>query len=162
PNICPVYDVGEINGIRYVTMAYVEGRRLSDLIESGKALPPRSVAALVRKLALALQEAHRHGVIHRDLKPSNITVNQRREPVIMDFGLARRLHQDDVRLTQSGSPMGTPAYMPPEQVSGDVEAMGPGCDIYSLGVILYELLTGQLPFQGPTAAVLAQIMTQGP
>jgi predicted Ser/Thr protein kinase len=162
PNICPVHDVSEINGIRYVTMAYVEGRPLSDLVHSGKPLPPRSVAALVRKLALALQEAHRHGVIHRDLKPSNIMVNQRREPVIMDFGLARRMNQDDIRLTRSGAIVGTPAYMPPEQVSGDVEAMGPGCDIYSLGVILYELLTGQLPFQGPTAAVLGQIMTQEP
>jgi predicted Ser/Thr protein kinase len=162
PNICKVYDVSEINGIRYVTMAYIEGRRLSDLIESGKALPPRSVAALVRKLALALQEAHRHGVIHRDLKPSNVMVNQRREPVIMDFGLARRMHQDDIRLTKSGALMGTPAYMAPEQVSGDVEAMGPCCDIYSLGVVLYELLTAQLPFQGPTAAVLGQIMTQEP
>jgi predicted Ser/Thr protein kinase len=162
PNICPVYDVSEINGIHYVTMAYVDGRRLSDLIEGGKPLPPRQVAALVRKLALALAEAHRHGVIHRDLKPSNVMVNQRREPVIMDFGLARRMHQDDVRLTKAGAIMGTPAYMAPEQVQGDAEAMGPGCDIYSLGVILYELLTGQLPFQGPTAAVLAQILTQEP
>jgi predicted Ser/Thr protein kinase len=162
PNICPVYDVSEINGIHHVTMAYIDGRRLSDLIEGGKPLPPRQVAALVRKLALALAEAHRHGVIHRDLKPSNVMVNQRREPVVMDFGLARRMHQDDVRLTKVGTMMGTPAYMAPEQVQGDAEAMSPGCDIYSLGVILYELLTGKLPFQGPTAAVLAQILTQEP
>jgi predicted Ser/Thr protein kinase len=162
PNICPVHDVGAIDGIHYVTMGYIEGQRLSDLIEGGKPLPQRSVAALVRKLALALQEAHRHGVIHRDVKPSNVMVNQRREPIIMDFGLARRMNQDDVRLTRDGAIMGTPAYMAPEQVNGDVEAMGPGCDVYSLGVILYELLTGQLPFQGTTTAVLAQIVTREP
>jgi TolB-like protein len=162
PNICPVHDVSAIDGIHYVTMAYIDGQRLSDLIEGGKPLRPRSAAVLVRKLALALAEAHRHGVIHRDLKPSNVMVRQSREPVIMDFGLARRIHQDDVRLTRSGAILGTPAYMAPEQVRGDVATLGPGCDIYSLGVILYELLTGRLPFQGPTAALLAQVLTQDP
>jgi serine/threonine protein kinase/Tfp pilus assembly protein PilF len=162
PNICPVYDVGVQDGVHYVTMAYIEGQPLSDVIRRGIAQPRRAVASTVRKLALALQEAHHHGIIHRDLKPSNVMINQRREPVIMDFGLARRINTEDVRLTKSGYILGTPAYMSPEQVRGDLKAMGPRCDIYSLGVIFYELLTGQLPFQGSMTAVLAQILTQDP
>jgi serine/threonine protein kinase/HEAT repeat protein len=162
PNICPVYDVGVHDGVHYVTMAYIEGRPLSELVRDGKPLPPRPAAAVVRKLALALAEAHRHGVIHRDLKPSNVMVNRRKEPVIMDFGLARRVNKDDERLTKAGAVLGTPAYMPPEQVSGDVQAMGPACDVYSLGVMLYEMLTGRPPFQGQLASVFAQILTREP
>jgi tetratricopeptide (TPR) repeat protein/predicted Ser/Thr protein kinase len=161
-NICPVYDVNEHDGVPYVTMAYIEGRALADLIRAGKPLPQRPTAATVRKLALALHEAHRRGVVHRDLKPSNVMINSRREPVVMDFGLAWRLDREDARLTKSGSILGTPAYMSPEQVRGDVSALGPGCDIYSLGVLLYEMLTCRLPFQGSTATVLGQILTQDP
>jgi predicted Ser/Thr protein kinase len=162
PNICPVYDVGERDGVHFVTMAYVEGKPLSEVIRGSAPLPLRPVVAIVRKLALAMQEAHAHGVIHRDLKPSNVMVNRRKEPVIMDFGLARRASAEDSRLTKSGSVLGTPAYMAPEQVAGDVAAMGPGCDIYSLGVILYELSTGRVPFQGPVMSVLAMVITQEP
>jgi serine/threonine protein kinase len=162
PNICPVHDVGQIDGIHYLTMAYVEGRPLAELLRSASPLPQRQAAAIVCTIAQALQEAHERGVIHRDLKPSNIMINQRQEPVIMDFGLARRVHGVDVRLTQSGALVGTPGYMAPEQVSGDTGKLGPACDIYSLGVILYELLTGRLPFEGPLAAVLAQVLTQAP
>ena len=161
PNVCPVYDVGEINGIHYLTMAYIEGKPLSDLIQKGKPLPQRGVAALVRKLALAMEQAHAAGVIHRDLKPANIMINKRREPVIMDFGLARRMDKD-ARVTRSGQVLGTPAYMPPEQVMGDVDAMGPGSDVYSLGVILYELLTGQRPFSGGVGQVMAKVVTEPP
>ena len=145
-NICPVYDVNEHAGVPYVTMAYIEGRPLAELIRAGKPLPQRPVAAAARKLALALHEAHRRGVVHRDLKPSNVMINSRREPVVMDFGLAWRLDREDARLTKSGSILGTPAYMSPEQVRGDVSALGPGCDIYSLGVLLYEMLTGRPPY----------------
>jgi serine/threonine protein kinase/WD40 repeat protein len=162
PNICPIYDVGEVNGIHYLTMAHIEGRPLSAFVQNGKPFPERQAAAVVRKIALALQEAHARGVIHRDLKPANIMINQRKEPVIMDFGLARQLNKDDPRLTHSAYLVGTPAYAAPEQVRAQGETLGPGCDIYSLGVIFYEMLTGQLPFQGPLMAVLGQILTQEP
>jgi serine/threonine protein kinase len=162
PNICPVYDVGEIAGTHYLAMAYIEGRSLADLLRGGKPMAERQAAALVRKLALALAEAHHRGIVHRDLKPSNIMINQRGEPVIMDFGLARQLNQEESRLTQQGAILGTPAYMSPEQVEGDVDALGPGCDIYSLGVILYELLAGQVPFQGSMTSVLAKVLTAQP
>ena len=121
-------------------------------------MPPQRVAAVVRKLALALAVAHDRGVVHRDLKPSNIMVNSRRELVIMDFGLAWRIGSSDERLTKNGIVLGTPAYMSPEQLSGNAEALGPRCDIYSLGVIMYELLTACRPFVGLEAVILGQIL----
>jgi serine/threonine protein kinase len=163
PNICPVFDVDEINGTHYITMAYIEGKPLSDYIIQDKLQSERNVALMVRKLALGLQDAHSKGIIHRDLKPANIMIDEKGEPVIMDFGLARQIGKDDnERLTKSGAIVGTPAYMSPEQVEGDLQTVGPTSDIYSLGVILYELLTSELPFQGSLAAVLGQIMTQEP
>ncbi len=162
-NICPVHDVGEIDGIRYLTMAYIEGKPLSALVSTTQQLTERQAAVAVRKLALALDDAHRAGVVHRDLKPANIMVDKSGEPVIMDFGLACRIEsRDSTRLTQVGTIMGSPAYMSPEQVSGNPGAVGPQSDIYSLGVILYELLTGQLPFEGSIVAVIGQIITATP
>jgi WD40 repeat protein/serine/threonine protein kinase len=164
PNLCPLYDVGEVNGTPYLTMAYIEGWPLAKFIRPDKLLPQFGVATVARIVAQAIEEAHKHGVIHRDLKPGNIMINKRGEPIVMDFGLARWINADkeDVRLTRSGAILGAPVYMSPEQVYGDVNAMGPGCDVYSLGVILYELLTGRLPFEGPTSAVLAKTLIQPP
>jgi predicted Ser/Thr protein kinase len=162
PNVCPVFDVGEINGTPYLTMAYLEGPSLAKLLQGPAPLPAWQAATLVHRLALALQAAHEKGIIHRDLKPSNVMINARGEPVVLDFGLARRLRQDAARLTRIGQPLGTPAYMSPEQVAGAVGVMGPGCDIYSLGVILYQLLTGRLPFEGAVAEVLGQIVCKRP
>ena len=141
-------------------MAYLEGRPLGKFIRPGQPLPPRAVVAVVRQLALAMQEAHGKGVIHRDLKPANIMITPRKQPVIMDFGLARRTDVEDLHLTQSGMLMGTPAYMPPEQLNSDSKAMGPATDIYAPGVILYELLSGKPPFQGPLGELMTRIMTK--
>lgn len=160
PNLCPVYDVGDVGGVPYLTMPFLDGTPLCD--HTGSVMDPMEAAKLVRRLALALAEAHRHGIIHRDLKPGNVMVTSRGEPVVMDFGLARRTQQDEARLTQSGTVVGTPAYMPPEQVEATGAPLGPACDIYSLGVILYELLTGRLPFQGTSMQVMCQILRDDP
>jgi hypothetical protein len=145
-----------------MAMAHLEGRPLSKFIRTGQHLPPRAVVAVVRQLALAMQEAHIRGVIHRDLKPSNIMITPSRQPVIMDFGLARRTDAEDTKLTKSGLVVGTPAYMPPEQLNGDQELIGPITDVYALGVILYELLAGRPPFVGPLGGLMAQIMIDPP
>ena len=163
PNICPIYDFGQIDGKHFITMAYIEGRPLSALIQPDKPQPERKILIVIRKLALALQAAHDKGIVHRDLKPANIMVDTSSEPIIMDFGLARQVRRDeDIRLTQTGNILGTPAFMSPEQVDGDPEKIGPPTDQYSLGVILYELLTGQLPFQGSVIAVMGQILIKEP
>ncbi len=161
-NICPVFDVGQIEGQHYIAMAFIEGRPLRDFIHRGKPQPERQSAAIIRKLALGLAEAHAAGVIHRDLKPANIIIDRRGEPVIMDFGLARRTMGNEAHVTHSGAIIGTPAYMSPEQVEGDSQQVGPAADIYSLGVIFYELLAGKLPFDGGLMAVLKQITTREP
>ena len=162
PNICPVYDVGKIDGIDYLTMAYVEGQSLAQRLGEFVAGPVDRTVVLVQTLAGALDEAHRQGVIHRDLKPGNVLLNLRGEPIITDFGLARRLDRNDDRLTELGTVMGTPAYMSPEQVRGQSDAIGPASDIYSLGIILYELLTGHVPFEGTVGTVMAQIVAPEP
>ena len=156
PNICPVHDLGEIDGVPYITMAFIKGTSLARLIDPARPLDPCRATVLVRKVALALDDAHQKGVIHRDLKPANVMLDERGEPIVMDFGLARRA-DGDLALTQEGELMGTPAYMPPEQVSGNVAAMGPACDIYSLGVMLYELVAGRPPFQGDLFSLVGQI-----
>ncbi len=160
-NICTVHDVGQSEGLHYLTMAYIEGRTLAELIRPDKPLPERQVAILVRKLALALDEAHRQGILHRDLKPSNILIDRQREPVIMDFGLAKRVGADEDHLTKTGAILGTAAFMSPEQVETP-ESIGPAADVYSLGVILYQLLTGRLPFDGPPASVIGQLLIKEP
>jgi WD40 repeat protein/predicted Ser/Thr protein kinase len=161
PHICPVYDVGQIDGIHYLTMAYIDGPPLSDLIEGRGALPQAPAAALVRQLALALQTAHDRHIVHRDLKPGNVLVGSDGEPAITDFGLARRAEAGEERLTRTGSILGTPTYMSPEQVEGAGE-VGPASDVYSLGVMLYELLAGRPPFSGPLTEVLWQVRFKEP
>lgn len=122
----------------------------------------RDIAALVRKVALALDHAHAKGVVHRDLKPGNIMLDRRGEPIVVDFGLARRMEVQDATLTQRGVILGSLAYMSPEQAMAEHEQVGPASDIYSLGVIFYELLTGQLPYRGRRSSVLGQIISGEP
>ena len=158
PNICAVHDFGEVDGLHYLVMPFIEGRPLSELIDEDNPWPPARAAALVRQLALAMEVLHQRGLIHRDLKPSNVLLRPNGEPVLMDFGLARSYTEQTRRLTQTGAALGTPAYMAPEQILGDAKVIGPATDIYEMGVILYELLTGHLPFEGPPAAVYGQIL----
>ncbi len=161
PNLCPVHDVGEAGGILYFTMPFIEGTVLSHLIEEGKPWPALKAVELVRKIAGAVAHLHEHGIVHRDLKPSNIMLRASGEPLLMDFGLARSFTSQTERLTSIGTPLGSPAYMAPEQVTGARET-GPATDVYGLGVILYELLASHPPFEGPLAALFAQILHTPP
>jgi serine/threonine protein kinase len=156
PHICPIYDVGQISGITYLSMAFIDGQPLSRVIAGRRLKDHREIARLTKKIASGLQKAHEKGIIHRDLKPDNIMIDSDGEPIVMDFGLARRV-DDEIKVTMAGRIVGTPAYMSPEQMEGDPKKIGPATDIYSLGVVLYEMLTGQLPFRGTFTSLLRQI-----
>lgn len=163
PNICPVYDVGEIEGVHYISMAYIEGRPLTDYVSPSKPGRQRATVQLIHKLAVALAQAHQQQIVHRDLKPANIMIKENRQPVVMDFGLACSLEtSDQSRVTTEGTLLGSPAYMSPEQVLGKLKDLGPPTDVYSLGVIMYEMLTGRTPFQGSVQSILGQIIAQPP
>jgi serine/threonine protein kinase len=161
PNICPIYDVGEVLGVPYLTMPYIEGPSLAEVLCTSKPMPPRRAVEIVARLARALNEAHRDGVVHGDLNPSNVLVNRGGEPILIGFGLARRV-DEDVELTHRGPVVQTPAYMSAEQINADAQQIGPLSDQYSLGVMLYELLTGQVPFQGTIGRALPRIPTETP
>jgi len=161
PNICPIYDVEQINGVHYIAMAFIDGEPLSKVIEAG-AIEPRTIGEIISKTARGIQKAHEKGIVHRDIKPDNIMIEEGGEPVVMDFGLALRGDNEDARLTHDGAVLGSPAYMSPEQARGDQQAVGPHSDIYSLGVVLYHALTQKLPFEGPVMSVLQRIIFENP
>jgi formylglycine-generating enzyme required for sulfatase activity/predicted Ser/Thr protein kinase len=161
PNFCPVHDVGVFKGLDYFTMPFIEGTPLSSLTGPSRLWAPHDAAELLRKVTLAVAQLHVCGIIHRDLKPSNIILRSDGEPVLMDFGLALPF-EAQTRLTSTGEPLGTPAYMPPEQARGDLKRIGPPSDVYSLGVIFYEMVTGRLPFTGQMFSLFAQILSAAP
>lgn len=145
PNACRIFDIGEYKGAHYVSMQYLEGQSLQEILESSNRLTPQVALPILRQVALAIQEAHRAGVIHRDLKPQNILVDRSGKAYIIDFGIS--ISGETQRVTQPGILIGTPQYMSPEQCEGrEADARA---DIYSLGVLSYEVLTGQLPFDEP-------------
>jgi hypothetical protein len=156
PHVCPIHDVGEHDGLPFVVMDYVEGRSLAERLEAGHFADCRAAAALVRQVADALDAVHARGLVHRDLKPGNILLDTGGRALLTDFGLARPLQAAEA-LTVAGELVGTPAYMAPEQLKPDAGAVGPWTDVYSLGVVLYQMLCGRLPFYGSVEGVLYQI-----
>lgn len=163
PNLCPVFDIGQHDGVDYLTMPFLRGEPLSDrLAREGPSIGPGEAAGIAAKVARALQCAHEAGVIHRDLKPANIMLDDRGEPIVMDFGLALRETPRELRETAEGVLLGTPAYLPPEQVGGDRGDATPRSDIYSLGIILYEMLAGRPPYRGRMQDLLLRILAGEP
>ncbi|MGB2823574.1 MAG: serine/threonine-protein kinase, partial [Phycisphaerae bacterium] len=156
PNIVSVHEVGRDGDMLYIVSDLVRGVSLSDWLTTRR-LTSREAAELCAKIAEALHHAHEAGVIHRDLKPSNIMIDASGEPQIMDFGLAKR-EAGEITVTLDGRPMGTPAYMSPEQAKGHAHLCDRRSDVYSLGVILFELLTGELPFRGNTRMLIYQVI----
>jgi tetratricopeptide (TPR) repeat protein len=156
PNVVQIYDVGDAEGRPYFTMELVDGGSLSQKL-AGSPLLARDSARLATTLAEAIHAAHESGIVHRDLKPSNVLLTQEGTPKISDFGLARRL-DEAAGLTQTGVVVGTPSYMAPEQARGRHDAIGPAVDVYALGAILYELLTGKPPFRAATAVETVQLV----
>jgi WD40 repeat protein len=161
PNIVQIYDVGEAQGRPYFTMEILEGGTLTEHL-SRTPLPAQRSAQLVSQLADAIEVAHQKGVLHRDLKPDNILLDADDNPKITDFGLACRMDAE-AGLTRTGAVIGTPSYMAPEQARGERKEFGPAIDVYSLGAILYEVLTGRPPFRAESATeTVLQVLSQEP
>ncbi len=144
PHVVSVFDAGQVGGQHYFAMELVPGPSLAEHLKTGP-LDPRDAARLLARVAAAVEHLHSLGIVHRDLKPSNILLDEQGQPCVTDFGLAR-LRGTEADRTESGTILGTPAYMAPEQAAGNLAEIGPGSDVYSLGAVLYELLCGRTPF----------------
>jgi len=165
PNIVPVYGVGEVEGIPYFAMKWIDGGELTRQIAVLQK-DPQQIAALLAKVARAVHHAHRQGILHRDLKPSNVLLDSDGEPHVTDFGLAKQIYPTEglqrQELTLTGVTLGTPSYMSPEQARGD-KRVTIAVDVYGLGGILYELLTGRPPFSGNSQPdVICKVVTEPP
>ena len=159
PNVVQIHEVGEHDGMPYLSMEYVAGGSLRDKL-AGMPLPPREAATLTETLARAMDAVHQLGVIHRDLKPGNVLLTNTGIAKISDFGLAKQLGEDSGQ-THTGQILGTPSYMAPEQAAGNVQTVGAPADIYALGGMLYEMLTGGPPFKAASVLdTLEQVRTQ--
>jgi serine/threonine-protein kinase len=159
PHILTVHDSGDAGGQLWFTMPFVEGESLRDRLRRERQLPIDDALRIATEAARALDYAHQHGIVHRDIKPENILLTRDGSTLVADFGIARALAGDE-HLTQTGLSMGTPAYMSPEQASGD-KSLDARTDVYSLGTVLYEMLGGEAPFTGPTTqAIIARRLTE--
>lgn len=162
PHVCPIYDAGQQGECPYVVMAYVEGEPLDErLCREGRFDDVSQAVRLGIQVARALEAIHGHGIIHRDLKPGNILLDRSGQALLTDFGLARDVEPAE-QLTMDGIIVGTPSYMSPEQAAGENSTLGPASDLYSLGVVMYEMLTGKLPFRGSIVEVLRRIIVETP
>jgi len=150
PHIVAIFEVGFREGQHFFAMEHVAGRSLSDVVRDGP-VPARRAADYVKTVAEAIQYAHERGILHRDLKPSNVLIDEFDQPKVTDFGLAKQIGKE-TELTLSGQVLGSPNYMPPEQAVPHRGLVGKRSDVYSLGAILYHLLTGRAPFVAPTVA----------
>jgi WD40 repeat protein/serine/threonine protein kinase len=162
PHVCPIFDMGENGTTPYVVMAFIDGPSLADYLRAGHQCDdPVAAVRLARQVAEGLEAIHTQGLIHRDLKPGNILIDHDGLPILTDFGLVLP-EQDSEHLTTTGAVAGTPAFMAPEQAAGEIHRVGPRTDIYSLGVVLYRILSGRLPFTGPPTTVLWKIVHEKP
>lgn len=161
PNIVSIFDIGEHQGLPYFSMQFVDGGDLRSLLDQGP-IAPHSAAAMTAKLAGAVEYAHQRGILHRDLKPGNVLIDRQGELYVADFGLARRIVDGSVQ-TQTGTVVGTPSYMAPEQASGNRGAATTAVDVYGLGALLYAMLTGRPPFEGEfPLQVIRQVIDDPP
>src|SRR5204862_2581002 len=148
PSIVPIYEVGEREGSCYFSMKFVEGGQLDEVVRR-EPMPIRQAAELIAKVARTVHYAHEHGILHRDIKPGNILLDKNGEPHLADFGLARLVEAEST-VTGTLEVLGTPSYMAPEQAAGDTAKVSKATDVYGLGAVLYQLLTGHPPFAGGT------------
>jgi serine/threonine protein kinase len=158
-NICPIFEFGEFQGIPFMVSPFLEGRSLQDHLDSEGLWPLGKALDVAAALADALSYSHQQDIIHRDIKPSNVLIEPNGVPQILDLGLAKSSSSTQQQLTHSGDALGTPSYMSPEQIDSSYGAIGPAVDIYSLGMTLYRLVVGGLPFDGDVICMIPQILS---